>query len=434
MAPEPPSIWTTSIPNESPRLVIVCIVFLLLTTAVVSVRFSWRWVHRQRGLDDVMCLCAYTLLLLATIFAGVSAHYGFGKHMRDIQPTSSKAVQFFYLYQICYKLLGMFTKLTFCFLYLRIFNQKWFHRLVKSIASIIVLGSLAFTLATVFTCIPVHKFWNRKIPGRCTNNTAFWFSHAAFNTFFDVVIYILPMPMIRTLKLARGQKLGLISIFSLGAFVIAASIVRMVMLRGSALTRDPTWGSVQALMWTEIEGNTSVIICCLPALRVPFLNAWHRARGAGRRPDTPPQIMRAHHHRDLTWDGRHQSMSEAHHPSAPSRAVQSNVPAQGKASPTSGSGGSKISRSTDSWYRQILHSINRDDMEEAEPITRVLSSDHQPAATAEHQTTNEPNMLEFGMGCIVKTTDVHVSTTQITPRIPGRALTLQEFLGDGKGS
>ncbi|KAK6419751.1 hypothetical protein LTR95_017016 [Oleoguttula sp. CCFEE 5521] len=431
MAPEPLSIWTTSVPNESPRLVIVCIVFFLLTTAVVSARFSWRWVHRQRGLDDVMCLCAYTILLLATIFAGVSAHYGFGKHMRDIQPTSSKAVQFFYLYQICYKLLGMFTKLTFCFLYLRIFNQKWFHRLVKSIATIIVLGSLAFTLATVFTCVPVHKFWNRKIPGRCTNNTAFWFSHAAFNTFFDVVIYILPMPMIRTLKLARGQKLGLISIFSLGAFVIAASIVRMVFLRGSALTRDPTWGSVQALMWTEIEGNTSVIICCLPALRVPFLNAWHWARGAGRRPDTPPQMMRAHHHRDLTWDGPHQSMSEAHHPSTLSRAVPSSVHGQGKHSPASGSGESKTSRSTDSWYRQNLCSANRDDEETVNP-SRGISSERLTEAMTEQHPRDEPSVLKLGMGGIIKTTDVHVSTTQLAPRVPGRALTLQEFLGDGR--
>lgn len=61
-AEHPPSIWATDIPNQSPRLVIVCIVFLLLTSVVVGARFTWRSVHRQRGLDDVMALCAYVSL------------------------------------------------------------------------------------------------------------------------------------------------------------------------------------------------------------------------------------------------------------------------------------------------------------------------------------------------------------------------------------
>lgn len=110
-------------------------------------------------------------------------------------------------------MLGGFTKLTFCFLYLRIFPQKYFNRLIIAIAAIIAVGSLAFTIGTIFQCVPVQKAWNRAMPGNCTNNTGFWYSHAAFNTFMDIVVYILPIPMIRTLKLARGQKTGLISIF-----------------------------------------------------------------------------------------------------------------------------------------------------------------------------------------------------------------------------
>lgn len=60
---QPPSIWATDIPNQSPTLVIVCIVFLILTSLVICARFTWRSVHRQRGLDDVMALCAYVCLI-----------------------------------------------------------------------------------------------------------------------------------------------------------------------------------------------------------------------------------------------------------------------------------------------------------------------------------------------------------------------------------
>lgn len=81
-------------------------------------------------------------------------------------------------------------------------------------------------------------------------------------------VYLLPIPLIQTLQMKKQAKAGLIAIFGLGAFTIAASVVRMAMLRNSAKsTQDPTWGSLNGLMWTEIEANTAVICCCLPALK-----------------------------------------------------------------------------------------------------------------------------------------------------------------------
>ncbi|KAK5746662.1 hypothetical protein LTR17_000678 [Elasticomyces elasticus] len=280
--PSTPGVWSTTVPNRSPTLVIVSIVFLLVTTGFWIFRQAWRWAHRQRGLDDLMAAGAYTILVIQTVFGGMAVHYGFGKHKQAIQPTLTRALFYFYLYQICYKLIGGFTKLTFCALYLRIFNQKGFNRLVITVSWIVAVGSLAFAFGTIFQCTPVHRAWDRRVQGHCENNAAFWYSHAAFNIFFDIVVFIMPIPLIRTLKLARGQKTGLISIFCLGAFVIAAAVTRMVMLYASAGSTDPTWGSMIALYWTEIEANTSVICCCLPALRVPFLNLWRRARDGTR--------------------------------------------------------------------------------------------------------------------------------------------------------
>lgn len=309
--------------------------------------------------------------------------------------------QYFYLYQICYKLLGGFTKLTFCFLYLRIFNQRWFHKLVITVATIVALGSLAFTLGTVFQCTPVHRAWDRTVPGHCTSNMAFWFSHAAFNSFFDIVVYLLPIPLIRTLKLAKGQKTGLISIFSLGAFVIAASIVRMVMLRSSANTTDPTWGSMEALIWTEIEANTSVVCCCLPALRVPFINLWRWIRGGGHRPDTPPQMMRAQH--DYAWSGPHQPTTEVGPTRpAPTHQPKNNSQSQSQSQSRSDASRSLGSKTVDSWYERILHSLSR----EKEVVIAHNSSSQEDMVDAEDGT---PSMMEIG--AIYKRTDVHVSTT-----------------------
>lgn len=81
--------------------------------------------------------------------------------------------------------------------------------------------------------------------------------------------------------MAKKTKVGLASVFALGAFTIAASIVRMVMLRKSAqaIAVDPTWGSMPALIWTEIEANTAVICCTLPALRQLAVSIWRAVLG-----------------------------------------------------------------------------------------------------------------------------------------------------------
>jgi len=293
-------------------------------------------------------------------------------------------------------MLGGFTKLTFCFLYLRIFNQRWFHQLVITVATVVAAASLAFTFGTIFQCTPVHRAWDRTIPGHCTSNLAFWFSHAAFNSFFDIVVYLMPIPMIGTLKLAKGQKTGLISIFCLGAFVIAASIARMVMLRSSAKTTDPTWGSMEALIWTEIEANTSVVCCCLPALRVPVINLWRWIRGGGHRPDTPPQMMRAQH--DYAWDGPHQPTTEVG-PSRPAPTFQPKNKSQSRSDATQSLG----SKTVDSWYERILQSLSRE-----KEVVIAHSSSQEDMVEAGNSTTSR-----LDIGAIYKRTDVHVSTTNV---------------------
>ncbi|KAI6832015.1 hypothetical protein KC332_g5689 [Hortaea werneckii] len=412
-------VFSSDIPNRAPALIIISIVFLILTTAFFAFRQGWRWAHRQRGMDDVMAACAYTTLLIMTVFGGMATHYGFGKHRDDIVPTFPEAMKYFYLYQICYKLIGAFTKLTFCFLYLRIFNdQTLFHYITYAVMAIVTVGSLAFTLGTIFQCLPVHRAWDRRVRGTCISNVAFWYSHAAFNTFFDIVVYLLPIPLIRSLKLRREQKTGVISIFAFGAFVIAASIVRMVELRQSAHTNDSTWGSMIALIWTEVEANTSVIICCLPALRMPLLNLWHRAQGrtSRSRTSTTNETSKAERSaRGGACDGRqhgqwmvnidgpesHKQVQDANH------GIRTNVTASNMRSDHLQSTNPQTSRNNpeQTWYDKVMAAINQNEAFRAAENSASRDSSMDGLSRTEAAI---PPRLE--LGAIYKTTDVHVST------------------------
>ncbi|SMR48768.1 unnamed protein product [Zymoseptoria tritici ST99CH_1E4] len=280
---ESASLWTQAVPNKSPTLIIISIIFFSLTTLIFATRLAWRLHHHQRGWDDLFAILAFITLTIQTAFGITAAHYGFGKHRSDILSTFSHAMFYFYLYQICYKLLGGFTKLTFCALYLAIFppshKNKWFRRVVWLTADVTVMGMVAFTLATIWQCTPVRKAWHPEMVGRCIDNLRFWYAYAAFNTFMDIVVYILPIPVIGSLQVSTRTRAGLLSMFGLGALVIAASIVRMVMLKGSAESfDDPTWGSMPALLCTEVEANLAVIVCSLPALRVLGVKIWRAIR------------------------------------------------------------------------------------------------------------------------------------------------------------
>ncbi|KAK4502811.1 hypothetical protein PRZ48_006237 [Zasmidium cellare] len=289
--------WTTTIPNKTPLLLIVSTVFLTLSTLFFATRLIYRHATHQRGWDDLMALLAYLTLVIQTAFLYASCTHGFGKHRANLPPQEfSTAVFYFYLYQICYKMIGGFTKLNFCFLYVRIFGrEEVFTRIVHWNTAIIAAGSVAFTVGTIFQCMPIKYNWDNRGDGYCISNLGFWYSHAGFNTLMDIVffelmifqVFLLPMWPIWKLHMLKRRKLGLIAVFGLGAFTIAASVVRMAMLYNSAKsTGDPTWGSVNGWLWTEIEANTAVICCCLPALRSLFVQFWRWLCGKSG-PETP---------------------------------------------------------------------------------------------------------------------------------------------------
>lgn len=82
-------------------------------------------------------------------------------------------------------------------------------------------------------------------------------------------IYILPITLLNSLPTTRTNRLGLISMFILGAFVISASITRMTYLKVS-------YTEERLLIWTSIESNFSMILCCLPALGNLSNQIWNR--------------------------------------------------------------------------------------------------------------------------------------------------------------
>lgn len=83
------------------------------------------------------------------------------------------------------------------------------------IGFIVVYGTWTVVSAWA-NCVPLAKFWDPSVPGFCLNKEALWFSNSAVHILTDLLILILPMPVLKSLQLPRKQKLALMAVFALG--------------------------------------------------------------------------------------------------------------------------------------------------------------------------------------------------------------------------
>ncbi|CAN6597158.1 hypothetical protein TRVA0_001S03862 [Trichomonascus vanleenenianus] len=118
-------------------------------------------------------------------------------------------------------------------------------------------------LVNVVLCIPVSLNWSLDHDTACYASTAVtpFVISVLFNLSTDVLIFIVPFPVVRSLKsLNQKQKIGLIVTFSLGAITIIVCLARAAVI-GST-------GSISsAAALTAAENFTALLVAALPALR-----------------------------------------------------------------------------------------------------------------------------------------------------------------------
>ncbi|RPB05431.1 hypothetical protein L873DRAFT_1785635 [Choiromyces venosus 120613-1] len=138
---------------------------------------------------------------------------------------------------------------------------------------LIAIGS---EIVILFYCRPLSYYWNKTTPGGyCWDLEIFYFINAGLNIVADVVITVLPFPVLARLyrELPKRQKVGLCGIFSLGGLVCAISVVRVVQLPALNHIKDITWDITNAMLWYYVESTFIVIAACGPALK-PFFRLY----------------------------------------------------------------------------------------------------------------------------------------------------------------
>ncbi|KAF2280313.1 uncharacterized protein EI97DRAFT_118539 [Westerdykella ornata] len=284
--------------------VVLAFTLTSLSTVVVALRYvNCNHVHakpRRRGSPFSSFYCRYGLLrklspsdwvmlfaLLSTWGTTVTNYYQI--HFMDYSKVNSEQSYMvvvvgnllsFWVYRLFYILNLCLIKISILLFYKYITSvRKSFHLLVKILLIVVISCSIGMFIASILVCNPPSDAWSYDVfmmpfygrwPTQCYNPLYIWFSTASFHLLTDLVVWFLPIPFFLNLQsMPLKRRLGLAGIFSIGIVAIAASAVRLWVLKQWALDGFEKQGERAAdlLIWGQVEQHAGIIAASIPFLR-----------------------------------------------------------------------------------------------------------------------------------------------------------------------
>ncbi|KAF4553962.1 Hypothetical protein D9617_5g068370 [Elsinoe fawcettii] len=249
-------------------------VIIVLSTATVVLRFVSRRIHGEKiWWDDWTILVGWFFQLAPAvnviIFESVQERLVNNNiFVGDLPQEPERANVFFALSYAFFALYGLsisFTKWAILLFYWRLFKSvRWMRFTIIGISSCIVCWTLGAVVTWLAQCQPISKAWNTDESGTCINFYLFALLITSINLITDIIILILPMPIIWRLNATLGKRISLMCAFGVGGFVCVVTAVRLdlVVEGGTA----PKFASSKILAWTLAEVSTAVICANLPFL------------------------------------------------------------------------------------------------------------------------------------------------------------------------
>ncbi|KAJ5691369.1 hypothetical protein N7488_012104 [Penicillium malachiteum] len=131
----------------------------------------------------------------------------------------------------------------------------------------VTLSVVILTPMAIWQCVPISAIWSfNRGDARCLSISGVAYASAAVNIATEVIILILPVPLLRTLRTSTTQKIALYMLFGCGIIVIAVASARIPSLSHVEDTQDPTFLNAGVVYWTAAE--TAVAHLCAAALAI----------------------------------------------------------------------------------------------------------------------------------------------------------------------
>ncbi|KXS99891.1 hypothetical protein AC578_4480 [Pseudocercospora eumusae] len=251
-----------------PAIYAVTFTSTLLAILAVALRLYTRIrIVRNPDWDDLLSALALGFTCVFTVCVALETYYGLGRHLNTLTKDERiNSLLWLWISVIFYHIgLGL-AKLAILAQCLRVFGSiRRFQIAAWIVASIIVSYSIWAIVSLIFLCKPITYFWHPDAEGKCLPKLPIWFLNSALGIFTDILVAILPLPVVKSLRLPRRQKNMLMLVFALGGSVCIITIIRLYSLYAVTISNDDSYDNPQAAIYSTIEIAATIIFGCLPA-------------------------------------------------------------------------------------------------------------------------------------------------------------------------
>ncbi|KAF7895771.1 uncharacterized protein EAF01_009733 [Botrytis porri] len=229
------------------------------------------------GLDDHLIIVSLFLNLSLAALCPVAVYLAdMGHHLLWIQPAKLViGLKVLYAVDIINILALSIPKLAILFLYKRLFiTSKLTNHAIKGATYAVYAFIIVLEAIAIFQCVPISdafKIGPRK-SRRCIDNMVVltWATVPSIVT--DIVIFLIPVPVVWKLNVSLRFKIELAVEFIIGGFGMVVCAVRVsVFLRIQHLP-DVTYVGGESLLWLQLQPAAYLICACLLRCR-PLLEA-----------------------------------------------------------------------------------------------------------------------------------------------------------------
>ncbi|KAM0265651.1 hypothetical protein ACHAQJ_000085 [Trichoderma viride] len=258
--------------SQYPTIISICAVLSAVSIFVVGTRLYIRYTARGLASDDWMSALSVVFALIYSILCIVQTRYGLGLPIVD-RPHASLIpyTRVNFAGRPIYQIGISFFKIALLISYLRLLkgtDQKTYRYVVFATILLVFLGHLGCALSLIFACNPVNKSWNPLVVGTCLAPGPSFTAYAVVTIVSDIIVAVLPLPVLLKLNIRLAKKLGLIGIFLLGLFTTICSILRYTQINRIS-TGDGN--STMLVLWGTIEFNVGNMVSSLPFLAPVFM-------------------------------------------------------------------------------------------------------------------------------------------------------------------
>lgn len=179
---------------------------------------------------------------------------------------------------------------------------------------VIITGTINLILD--FTaCIPLDAFWDGSVQATYCHSNEVYYGLTGVQIVTDFLIFLLPLPVVWSIRAPKDQKIVLSIVFSFGFLYVIAplvlrwslfwrltanhsicivSIIRIVLLATINNGLDYSYTGVETIYWSLIEINTAIVCASIMTLK-PLFNRMF-AQSTRQTTGTPDEAAPGHHH------------------------------------------------------------------------------------------------------------------------------------------